>query len=84
MMDKLPGNSILLVDDLYNTYETFAKLEKQNVKIVVPGKRKRNYTVIKEIKEDDEIVAIKKPKIRPKWLPKDAIDLPEEIKKIIR
>lgn len=79
MMDKLPANSILLVDDLYNTYETFAKLERQNIKIVVPGKRNRNYTVVKEIREDDEIVIIKKARARPEWLPKDAIDLPEEI-----
>ena len=79
MIDKLPDNSILLVDDLYNTYETFAKLERQNIKIVVPGKRNRNYTVVKEIREDDEIVIIKKPRGRPEWLPKDAIDLPEEI-----
>ena len=33
----------------------------------------------KEIKEDDEIVIIKKPKARPEWLPADVIDLPEEI-----
>jgi hypothetical protein len=79
MIEKLHGNSILLVDDLYNTYEIFAKLESQNIKIVVPGKRTRNYTVIKQIKEDDEIVSIKKPSTRPSWLPKNAIDLPEEI-----
>lgn len=79
MMDEIPAHSILLVDDLYNTYETLAKLERQNIKIVVPGKRSRNYTVVKEIKEDDEIVIIKKPRTRPEWLPEDAINLPEEI-----
>ena len=80
MIDNLPGNSLLLVDDLYNNYETFAKLERQKVKVVVPGKRKRNYTVVKQIKEGDEIVIIKKPKARPGWVPENAIDLPEEIK----
>jgi Transposase DDE domain len=79
MIEKLPKNSILLVDDLYNTYEIFAKLERQNIKMVVPGKRIRNYTVIKKINEDDEIVSIKKPCNRPGWLPDNAIDLPEEI-----
>ncbi len=80
MIDELPAKSILLVDDLYNTYETFAKLESENRKIVVPGKRVRKYSVVKKINEDDEIVVIKKPKTRAKWLPDNAIDLPEEIK----
>jgi hypothetical protein len=80
MMDGLPGQSILLLDDLYNTYETFAKLESLNVKIIVPGKRKRNYTVVKTIERGDEIVMVKKPATRPKWLPEDAVPLPEKIK----
>ena len=80
MMDDLPNQSILLLDDLYNTYETFAKLESQGVKTVVPGKRKRNYSVVEKIGQGDEIVIIKKPETRPNWLPEDAIDLPGEIK----
>ena len=80
MMDDLPPQSVLLVDDLYNTYETFSKLESIDVKIIVPGKRKRNYTVVKTIERGDEIVAIKKPATRPKWLPENAVSLPEEIK----
>ena len=79
MLDDLPGDSLLLVDDLYNSYEIFAKLERQKVKVVVPGKRKRNYTVVKKIKEGDELVIIKKGKDRPEWLPENAIDLPEKI-----
>ena len=79
MIDELPSQSILLVDDLYNTYEIFSKLGRNNVKIVVPGKRKRNYTVVKEIASGDEVVIIKKPKERAGWLPEDAIALPEEI-----
>ena len=79
LMDGLPRQSILLLDDLYNTYETFAKLESLGVKIVVPGKRKRKYSVIGKIGEGDEIVKIKKPKARPSWLPEDAIGLPGEI-----
>ena len=80
MMDDLPPKSILLLDDLYNTYETFSKLKSRAVEIVVPGKRKRNYTVVKTIERGDEIVAIKKPVTRPKWLPENAIPLPGEIK----
>lgn len=80
MTDDLPPQSILLVDDLYNTYEIFSKLESLHVKIIVPGKRKRNYTVVKKIDEYDEIVTIKKPETRPVWLPKNAISLPEEIR----
>ena len=80
MVDELPAKSILLVDDLYNTYEIFAKLERENKKIVVPGKRIRKYTVVKKINDGDEIVVIKKPKTRAKWLPDNADDLPEEIK----
>lgn len=80
MMDGLPRQSILLVDDLYNTYETFAKLESLSIKIIVPGKRKRNYTVLKTLEKGDEIVIIKKPATRPEWLPENAIPLPKEIK----
>lgn len=80
MMNDLPSQSILLLDDLYNTYETFAKLESIGVKIVVPGKRKRNYSVIEKIEHGDEIVTIKKPETRPKWLPEDAVHLPDQIK----
>ncbi|MDA3904672.1 MAG: IS4 family transposase [Bacteroidales bacterium] len=80
MMNDLPSKSILLLDDLYNTYETFSKLESRDVKIIVPGKRKRNYTVVKVIERGDEIVTIKKPATRPKWLPDNAIPLPVEIK----
>jgi len=80
MTDDLPEQSILLVDDLYNTYETFAKLENSGVKIIVPGKRKRNYTVVKTIERGDEIVTISRPTTRPKWLPENAIALPDEIR----
>ena len=79
MMGNLPSQSILLLDDLYNTYETFAKLQSLGIKTVVPGKRKRKYSVKEKIGEGDEIVIIKKPKSRPGWLPEDAIDLPGEI-----
>lgn len=80
MTDDLPPKSILLLDDLYNTYETFSKLKSRDVEIIVPGKRKRNYTVVKTIERGDEIVTIKKPATRAKWLPEDAIPLPKEIK----
>jgi hypothetical protein len=80
MMNDLPSKSILLLDDLYNTYETFSKLKSRDVEIVVPGKRKRNYTVLKTIERGDEIVTIEKPVKRPKWLPENAVALPKQIK----
>jgi len=79
MLDDLPKDSILLVDDLYNTYETFAKLDKLSVKIVVPGKRKRAYNIIENISSGDDIVQIAKPSKRASWLPENYIDLPETL-----
>ncbi|MCK5521018.1 MAG: IS4 family transposase [Candidatus Marinimicrobia bacterium] len=79
MIDKIPEESLLLLDDLYNTYEIFSKFESLNIKCVVPGKRVRKYSVIKKITDGDEIVKIKRRSSRPAWLPSDAITLPKEL-----
>lgn len=68
LMDEIPPNSILLLDDLYNCYEILAKAKRLNIQIVVPAKRDRNTALVKKIATGDEIVTIKKPKKRSKWL----------------
>lgn len=67
MLDSLPEKSILLADDLYNCYEILAKCCRLDIKIVVPAKRYRSYTVIKETAPGDEIIEIKVPKERSAW-----------------
>jgi hypothetical protein len=60
MIKGLKRDDLLLGDDLYNTYYNFCQAERQGVQMIVPGKRERNYRVVKIIAEGDEIVEIKK------------------------
>uniref|UniRef100_UPI000AD262F5 IS4 family transposase n=1 Tax=Candidatus Symbiothrix dinenymphae TaxID=467085 RepID=UPI000AD262F5 len=69
MIKTLKENDLLLADDLYNTFYHFYLIQKQNAHIIVPGKRDRNYTVIKQISPNDEIVEIKKYR-RPNYVSK--------------
>jgi hypothetical protein len=62
MIKKLEENSLLLADDLYNTYYHFCLVQLQKCHIIVPGKRSRNYKVIRKINENDQIVEISKTK----------------------
>lgn len=68
MMDELPKKSLLLMDDLYNCYEIISKCLRKNIEFVIPAKRKRDYIQIETIEEGDEIIKIKTPKNRSKWL----------------
>lgn len=68
MLDDIPQNSLLLLDDLYNCFEIISKCKRLGVEIVVPAKRERNYEVIEKLGEGDEIISIKTPKNRSKWL----------------
>lgn len=68
MLDELPPRSILLLDDLYNCFEIIAKCVRLGVQIVVPSKRERNYEVVEVLGAGDEIIRIKAPTIRSKWL----------------
>ena len=77
LMGSIPQKSLLLCDDLYNTYAVFSLARKNDFDIIVPGKRQRNYTVIRQIADGDEIVEIKKSG-HPGWLPKDEL-LPDAI-----
>jgi hypothetical protein len=74
---QLPQNSLLLADDLYNSYAIFTMILKQNCHIIVPGKRKRNYTVKEKIAEGDEIVEIVRSS-KPHWW-KQEWEIPEKL-----
>ncbi|NJO68299.1 MAG: IS4 family transposase [Bacteroidetes bacterium] len=68
MLDEMPQKSLLLLDDLYNCFEIFSKCKRLKIEIVVPDKKERNYQVIEKLGQGDEIVSIKTPKNRSKWI----------------
>jgi Transposase DDE domain len=68
MLDDIPKKSLLLLDDLYNCFEIISKCKRIGVEIVIPAKRERNYELVKKLREGDEIISIKVPKNRSKWL----------------
>jgi hypothetical protein len=68
MLDDMPPNSLLLLDDLYNCFEIISKCKRLGVQIVIPAKRERNYDIVEKLGEGDEIITIKTPKNRSKWL----------------
>jgi hypothetical protein len=70
LIEKLPSGNLLLADDLYNTYAIFGLLQKKGCHIIVPGKRERNYKVIRILSAGDEIVELSKT-TRPDWLSKE-------------
>jgi len=68
MIDGLPKKSLLLLDDLYNCYEIIAKCKRKGIVMVVPAKRKRNYELVEKLGDGDEIIRIKAPENRSRWL----------------
>jgi hypothetical protein len=60
MIKNLEKNSLLLADDLYNTYYHFNLILSRGCHMIVPGKRERNYKIIKTINDNDRIVEIAK------------------------
>jgi len=72
LIHSIPPKSLLLADDLYNTYAIFSLVRKNNFDIIVPGKRIRNYKVIRQIADGDEIIELKRTE-HPKWLQKEEI-----------
>jgi len=70
MIGKLEKNNLLLADDLYNTYFHFYLVLRQQCHIIVPGKRDRNYTVVRQISNNDQIVEIYKT-ARPDYVSKE-------------
>lgn len=77
LIGQLQPNSLLLADDLYNSYAIFVLIQQKGFHIIVPGKRKRNYKVIKQLAEGDEIVEVART-ARPPWW-KEQWKLPEKI-----
>lgn len=71
MIDDLPEGSLLLLDDLYNCFEIIAKCKRKGIELLTPQKRKRNCEVIETIETGDEIVKIKTPENRSKWVDKN-------------
>jgi len=70
MIKNLEQGSLLLADDLYSSYYHFCLILFQGCHIIVPGKRARNYKVIRKITENDLIVEAPKTK-RPAYVSKD-------------
>ena len=71
MIDELPAKSLLLLDDLYNCYEIIAKCKRKRIELVVPAKRERGYEVVETLGQGDDIIRVKTPKNRSKWLKKN-------------
>ena len=79
MIKKLEKNSLLLVDDLYNSYYHFCIVLLQGCHIIVPGKRYRTHKVVREINDNDRIVEISKTN-RPDYVSKEEWEkLPDTI-----
>lgn len=68
MLDDLPPKSLVLLDDMYNCFEIISKCKRLGIEIVIPAKRERNYEVIEKLADGDEIIMIKTPDKRSKWL----------------
>jgi len=70
MINKLEKNSLLLADDLYNSYYHFCRILRQECHLIVPGKRDRKYKVIRNLSENDQIVETAKTQ-RPDYVDKE-------------
>ena len=68
LLDELPPNSLLLLDTLYNCYEIISKCNRKGLQWVIPAKKERSYELVEALGPGDEIIAIKTPKNRSKWL----------------
>lgn len=68
MLDGVEPNSLLLLDDLYNCYEILSKCKRTGIELVVPAKRERKFELVETIADGDQIIRIKTPKNRSKWL----------------
>ena len=79
MIKQMEESDLLLADDLYNSYYHFALIISQKSHIIVPGKRDRKYTVIKELSDNDQIVEISKTR-RPDYIDMEEWEsIPEEL-----
>ena len=79
MIRNLEENSLLLADDLYNSWYHFCLVLAQKCHIIVPGKRERNYKVVRQLNANDQIVEISKTN-RPDYVSREEWqNLPESI-----
>jgi hypothetical protein len=69
MLAELEAGSLLLADDLYNTYYHFSLVLSRQSHVIVPGKRDRLFTVVSGT-EDDQIVELSKT-TRPSYVDKE-------------
>src|SRR5580658_441443 len=76
-LGQLPQNSLLLADDLYNSYAIFAMIQRQGCHLIVPGKRLRSYKVMEKIADGDELVELSRKDI-PEWWQQDW-ELPKKL-----
>ena len=56
LLESVPKGHLVLMDDLYNSYEILNKCIVRGIHFVVPAKRKRNYTVKQIYGKGDEIM----------------------------
>ncbi len=71
LQSNLPKESIILFDALYSCYETLSQCFIDSVDFVVPCKTPRNYKVIENYSDTDQIIEIQAPKKRSKWVDKN-------------
>lgn len=76
MQSNLPEKSIILFDALYSCYETLSQCFIDKLHFVVPCKTPRNYKVIENYSETDQIIEIQAPKKRSNWVDKNDKILP--------
>ena len=67
LLDEVPEGYMILMDDLYNSYEIMSKCILRGIHFVVPAKRKRNFKVIRSYGKGDVIIEITRPQSRSKW-----------------
>lgn len=68
MIDELPTQSILLLDDLYNCFEIISKCKRKGIEFVMPAKREKSYQTVEVLGPGDQIICRKTPRERSKWL----------------
>jgi|GEM_PF-687259 len=61
LVKQLPPLSLLLADDLYNCFAFLAYIIERGIDIIVPEKKDRHYTTIRQLDIGDEIVELIKP-----------------------
>jgi IS4 transposase len=68
LIDGIASGSLILADDLYNCFEIISKCKRKGIELLLPAKRERSYELVEVISTGDEIIRIKTPKNRSKWL----------------